>query len=309
VGIFIGEFTSLYQGEPESPPLRIQYKDFTCWQHSPGGREYLNKQEAFWLRELSGELPRLNLPTDFQRPHLQVLRGRSFKFMLHEEDTRSVTGLAARENVTLFTVLFSLFAVLLSRLCHQEDIIVGAAAAARRHADVQGIIGMFVNSIALRCFPTETKGFTTFLQETGQKALEAFENQEYPFEQLVQKLPVHRDVSRNPLFDALFVLQNTGAGTVEVRGLEVEPVIPDNNSHFDLVLSAREEQDTILLELEYATSLFKPDTIETFAKYYIEILRQVTADPFIPLGRIRMTHGLVEAGTDTSSGLTDEWEL
>ncbi len=309
VGIFIGEFTSMYQGEPESPPPRIQYKDFTCWQHSPEGREYLNKQEAFWLRELSGELPRLNLPVDFQRPPLQVFRGRSFKFLLNEEKTRLVTGLAAREKVTLFTVLFSLFAVLLSRLCGQEDIIVGAAAAARRHADVQGIFGMFVNSIALRSFPTEKKDFTSFLRETGQKALGAFENQEYPFEQLVRKLPVHRDVSRNPLFDALFVLQNTGAGTTEVRGLELEPVIPDNNSHFDLVLSAREERETILLELEYADSLFKPVTIETFAKYYIEILEQVTADPSIPLGAIRMTHGLVEAGADTSPGLTDEWEL
>lgn len=318
VAIFFEEFVALYGGESEPPPLTVQYKDFACRQQGSDGRRELERQEAYWLGELSGELSRPELPLDFERPPLQTFHGASFKISLDEADTRALYELAAAENVTLFTVLYSLFSVLLSKLCRREEIIIGSVTAGRGHADLHGIIGMFVNTIVLRSFPKTGKEFISFLRETGGRVLEAFENQDYPFERLVEQLTGQRDVSRNPLFDVLFILQNTGLDEMSVRGLELEPAAPENkDSHFDLVLSVQEgrgvrgspRRGVIHLEWEYAAALFKRETIERFARYYMEIIKQVLADPGIRLERIQMTHGLVEAGADVPKGLQDEWEL
>ncbi|HLP58706.1 MAG TPA: condensation domain-containing protein, partial [Candidatus Deferrimicrobium sp.] len=205
--VFAKEFMTLYSGM-KLPPLNIQYKDFVLWQNSFEETGKMAKQEIYWLGQFAGEMPILNIMTDFPRPAVQSFAGSTLKFEVGQVDTAALRTLALKEGITLYMLFLAVFNILLSKLGGQEDIIVGMPTAGRRHADLQQIIGMFVNTLALRNFPVANKTFREFLKEVKQKTLAAFENQEYPFENLVEKVVVNRDTGRNPLFDVIFVLQN-----------------------------------------------------------------------------------------------------
>ncbi|MCP5046631.1 MAG: hypothetical protein GY940_05640, partial [bacterium] len=207
--IFLKEFFSLYE-DRSLPGLSIQYKDYARWQNREIQRGVLKNQEDYWLKEFDpqGEIPVLNLPADYSRPARQTFDGRMIRFQLEAEKTMVLKALAIKEDVTLFIVLLSLYGVLLAQLSGQEDIVIGTPVAGRKHPDTQPIIGMFLNTLALRNYPAGTKPFKTFLAEVKERTLQAFDHQDYPFENLVERAVSKRDLSRNPLFDALFILHN-----------------------------------------------------------------------------------------------------
>ncbi len=260
------------------PPLRIQYKDYCHWMHSPGHRTMRKSQEAFWLETFSGETPVLQLPLDYRRPPIQGYDGGSVEFILDSGETAALKGAARGTGTTMFMLAFSLYNLLTAKLSGQEDIVTGIPTAGRRHPDLEPIVGMFVNTLALRTYPSGDKTFRQYLGEVKQHTLQAFENQEYPFDDLVEHLTVQRDLSRNPLFDMMFVLQNIGdAGSGE---REAEPGDGDAKisryhfqkkvSNFDMswYLNYLDGGERMHVNIEYAAALFKEESIHRFARYF-----------------------------------------
>jgi tyrocidine synthetase-3 len=291
--VLVHEFRSLYKSV-ELPALRIQYKDFSLWQNSKTVKEKIRSQEAYWIEEFSGEIPVLNLPLDYPRPAVQSFEGGSVSFELGKKKSERLDQLALDSGVTLFMVLTALFTIMLSRLSGQADIVMGTPTAGRRHADLEGVIGMFVNTLALRNCPDGGQSFSEFLQEVKLKTLKAFENQEYPFEDLVEKVDVRRDVSRNPLFDVMLVLQNIGDGS-DVRGgegLSVDSGASTTDgfenpiSRFDMTWSAVQRGGQLYWGIEYCTRLFKPETIHRYANHFKTTADAVIANLEIKMGDI-----------------------
>ncbi|MCP5102042.1 MAG: non-ribosomal peptide synthetase, partial [bacterium] len=206
-GIFEREFMEL-SANGTLAPLRFQYKDYSCWQNSEARLQVLKQQELYWRERFSGELPVPALPIDYARPAVQSFEGSRKVYAIGNDETAALKALAVDEGVTVYMVLSAVINLLLARLSGGEDIIIGTPTAGRSHADLQGIIGMFVNTLAMRNHPAGEKTVRAFLGEVKQHTLEAFENQDYPFEDLVEKVTVARDISRNPLFDVMFALQN-----------------------------------------------------------------------------------------------------
>jgi non-ribosomal peptide synthetase component F/acyl carrier protein len=282
------EFMSLYAGQVLSP-LRLQYKDYSGWQNHEKNREEFNRQEIFWLKELAGEIPVLNMPLDYLRPPVQSFAGNHLGFALSEEETHSLNELARSRGATLFMILLAVYDIFLSKISLQEDIVVGTPAAGRGHDDLEPIIGMFVNTLALRSFPCGEKTFTGFLNQVKEKTLNAFENQDYPFEDLVEKVTVERDMSRNPVFDTMFVLQNMDVPEGEIPGLKLKPYPRENKtSKFDLSLNGIEVAKKLHFIFEYCTKLFKHETIERLITYFKKIVSSVINDTNLEISQIEI---------------------
>jgi len=286
MGILAREFMARYGGQA-LPPLKLQYKDYAAWQQQRREGGKIDQQEKYWLAEFSGEIPVLQLPYDYARPAIQAFEGQAIDFQVGITQTAALKNLAGGAGATLYMVLLSVFSVLLARLSGQEDIVVGAPTAGRLHADLEGIIGMFVNTLATRSQPLDDKSFLDYLAEVKQKTLSAFENQEYPFEELVDRVDVRRDMGRNPLFDVVFVLQNMDLPRLEVAGLVLSPFPNETRTaKFDLSLTAIEAGEMILGNLAYCTRLFKPGTVSRFIGYFLQVIAGVIAGPGIKIGDI-----------------------
>jgi amino acid adenylation domain-containing protein len=297
--VFTGEFTALYVGK-DLPPLRIQYRDFSQWQNREFHAGIAAKQREFWVKQLQGGLPVLEMPTDYTRPAIKSFEGSRVQFRLESAENRALKELAREENATLYMLLLSICNVLLSKLGGQEDIIVGTPVAGRRHADLHFIIGMFVNTLPMRNYPTGRTHFRDFLVNVKMRTLDAFENQDYPFEDLVDHLGVARDTSRSPIFDVMFVMQNMAVQSgvipgVEIPGLRILPYRHDKNRQtrdeavkFDMSLIAVESGDSLVFTLEYCSRLFKEETIERLGGYFKRIAREICKNPDQPISGIDM---------------------
>ncbi|MFZ5987609.1 MAG: amino acid adenylation domain-containing protein [Bacillota bacterium] len=276
--IMVEEFISLYQGE-HLKQLRLQYKDFAAWQNSLLGSEEIKKQEEYWKERFEGDIPVLNMPTDFSRPNIKSFAGSNISFTAGSELASELKKLALGTGTTLYMVLLSAYKVLLSRYSGQDDLVVGSPIAGRPHADLENIMGMFVNMIAIRSFPIGDKTFMEFLKEVREHCLKAYENQEYQYEELVEKLGVRRDMSRNPLFDVSFTLQNLDIEEIEIGDLRFKPYQFENKvSKFDLTLWCAEGNGNIEFILEYCTDMFRRETAERLARDYVKVLESIVKD-------------------------------
>jgi amino acid adenylation domain-containing protein len=270
--IFIREFTGLYSGK-RLPPLRLQYKDYGQWHKKHAGRAFLKEQETYWLKQFAGEVPVLDMPADYLRPSLQSFAGQTLCFEINREETAALKSLALQRDVTLFMFLLLLYTVFLGKLSNQEDLVVGTPLAGRRHTDLEGIIGMFVNTLALRNILVVEKTLGQLLGEIKENTIKAFENQDYLYEDLVEKVAGERDTGRNPLFDAMFALRHSDALEIEIPGLHVQPVdYETQRSKFDLTLTAVEVEEKLVFSFEYCTELFKEETIRRFAGFFQKIV-------------------------------------
>ncbi len=288
VAVMVDEFTRLYRGETPAP-LTIQYRDFSQWQNRlfSGGR--IADQEAYWQEELAGELPRVNLPVDFRRPSVFNFKGDRYRFGLNAGDTRRFREVGEGRGVTLFMNLLAAFNVLLYRYTGQEDIIVGTSVAGRGDAELQRVIGMFVNALAMRNRPRGEDGYPGFLQRVKQVCLRAYENQDVQFEALVEKLEPERDAARNPVFDVCLVVQNFDPTATEIDGLMLDPYGYENKTtKFDLTIFVYESGDRLIFDLEYYTAIFRKESIRRMASHFVNILRSVSGNPDARLADIRM---------------------
>jgi tyrocidine synthetase-3 len=298
--VLIRDFSVLYAGK-SLPELKLQYKDFSQWQNSETAKKSIANQKNHWLNLFAGNIPQLDLPIDYPRPENKTFAGYSINFVIGKELNHGLQVLGRETGTTLFMLLLSVYNILLSRYSRQEDIVVGSPITGRRHADLQHIVGMFVNMLALRNHPVGNKTFRTFLAEVKQNALQAYENQDYQFEQLIIDLGLQGTRDRNPLFDVVFAMQKIDIREnvpADFKGIEHLKFIPypfkKDTTPFDLLMAVYEMEDTIDLTITYSTHLFKPSSAEQIGRHYIEILEQVTADIDIYLHDIQLSHRMVE---------------
>ena len=277
--IFVKEFTALYNGE-DLPSLRVQYKDYSGWQNSEEQTKIIKRQEQYWQKKFEVEPPILTLPVDYVRPTLQDFQGSTRGFTVAPEETAQLKTLALKEETTMFMVLLAIFNVLLAKVSGQQDIVVGTGIEGRSHEDLHQVVGMFVNTLALRSHPQPGISFLEFLKQVKKITLEAFENQGYQFETLVEQIIARRDTSRNPLFDIMFQLDNLEHQGLANLGSSLKPYPYQKRiSKFDMTLFAKEAGKQLFFSIEYSTALFKEETIQWFATFFKEILKTVTRNP------------------------------
>ncbi|WP_313077148.1 non-ribosomal peptide synthetase, partial [Lacrimispora sp.] len=267
------------------PELRVQYKDFSLWQN----KRKIEDQAAYWKSEFEEEIPVLDLKTDYVRPQEQSFYGATFKSLIEKETKEKVQKLAKEHKATEFMVMLSVFFTMLHKYSRQDEIIVGTPISGRVHADTHKMLGMFVNTLALKGEVHPDQGFNVLLKTIKNKCLKAYDNQEYPFEELIEAVEVPRDLSRNPLFDVMFVFQNNEKAQVKESKLSMEAVPVDYTvSKFDITFFVTEAEEGYGLDIEYCRDLFRPETIALMAKHYAVLLKHVLDCPDHRLKEISM---------------------
>lgn len=300
--ILIKELVMLLEGL-ELPDFRIQYKDFAVWQNNQFKSDIMKKKEEYWLsRFATGDednIPVLNIPTDYPRPSNKTYEGDRLVLNTGRELIEDLNKVAFDNSTTLHIIMLAAFNVLLSKYSGQEDLVIGSPIAGRPHKDLQNVIGMFVNMLANRNSPRKDITFREFLAQVKENCLNAYQNQEYQFDELVGKLKTKRDMSRNPLFDYVFAVQNLDIPHLQDSRFKVSPYDFEYKiSRFDMFLSVMEFGDKVRILLEYSTVLFKKATAERMVKHYMEILDQIKGNVDIRIGDIVLSHNLSAAKSD-----------
>jgi amino acid adenylation domain-containing protein len=312
MSIFIRELTALYEtfsiGEPSPlPELPIQYADFAIWQRQRLQGEVLKTQLNYWKQQLAGAPPLLALPTDRSRPPIQTFRGRTERFEIKSDLTQKLKTVSQNSGATLFMTLLAAFVTLLGRYSNQEDIVVGSLIANRNRSEIESLIGFFINPLVLR---TDLKGNPTFseiLTRVQQITLDAYAHQDVPFEQVVEALQPERNLSYNPLFQVMFVLQNTPARKLELPGLSITPLELQNiTANYELTLSMEETKSEIIGSIEYNTDLFDEVTIRRMAGHLQTLLAGIVSNPQLhfkelPILTAKEQHLLLEECNNTYS--------
>ncbi|MGD2085954.1 MAG: amino acid adenylation domain-containing protein [Candidatus Aminicenantes bacterium] len=287
-GIFIDEMMKLYRSETLLP-LPIQYKDYALWQQGMLKSDALKKQENHWLEVFNGEIPILNLKTDYPRPVVQNFAGAHLHFDVDARLVQALEQTARFYNATLYMVLLAAFKTLLYWYSGDEDLVVGSPIAGRPHNDLQNIPGVFINTLAIRSRLQGTMTFAAFLEEVKENTFAAYDYQDYPFEELVEKLDVSRNLARNPLFDVMFIFQNIDLKPVRLEGLTIEPYPIDTRvSKFDISLIVIETEKGLDFSVEYSTCLFEQITIERFFGHFVNILKEVVKNPQTGLNQVEL---------------------
>ncbi|MBW4718788.1 non-ribosomal peptide synthetase [Saccharothrix obliqua] len=273
------DLAACYEGR-ERPPLRAQYADFAAWHREHVTGAAVTRGLDHWRARLAGA-PVLALPTDRPRPAVHDPRGDLVRFTVDAGVAGRLAGLASAHRATLFAVLLAAYQVLLSRYAGQRDLTVGTPVAGRTRAETHDMVGLFLNTLVLRAEVDPAVAFTDLLGRVRQEVLDALTHQETPFERLVDELSPDRDLSRSPLFQAMFVLQNTERADFSAAGLRGEPLhSPWRSAKFDLTLEITEQPDGALHGvLEYPVALFDRSTVERMAGHFATLLRGVVDDP------------------------------
>ena len=286
-GVLMKEAALLYSqitasGSPQLPALRVQYRDFAVWQQRMLDRGMLKKHEEYWKKELSHPLPVLDIPADRSRPPVQTDHGDVCRFSLDADVSELLKKLTGEKGATLYMTILGLFALFLGKLTQQDDIIIGSPISGRNHPDLQDLIGFFVNTIALRLDLAENPSFSDFMNQVKTKSIDAFAHQDYPFDRLIDVVNPARDTSRTPIFNAMFVLQNDADSLRQATmgGITFSDVTGDRGiAKFDLTLFAFEKRDALELAFEYNTDLFDRETVEAYAGYFTNLIKQVCLSP------------------------------
>ncbi|MCP4157858.1 MAG: non-ribosomal peptide synthetase, partial [bacterium] len=279
MGIMINDLTAFYRQE-ELPALPFQYNDYSRWVNRRMKNQKIRQQEMYWLKRFKDNVPLLNLPYDYPRPAERSLNGDRVGRNIEKETAVALKKLATETETTLFMVLLAVYTILLAKYGRQELLTVGVPISGRRQEDMQTLMGLFVNLLPMKNAPEEQKQFPQFLDEVKGNALKAYENQDYPFEELVERLEVTSEPGRRPMFDIVFSMENMEFPIIEFSQLKFTPQpAKKENVNFDLFLLARESEDEIVLEFSYVTALFKEGTVKKLLDDYVDILKQVIEKP------------------------------
>ena len=293
MAVLIRELVALYDAEAAGraaslPPLAIQYADFAVWQDGWRAGGDATNALAFWTRQLA-DLPRLELTTDRPRPSVVTYAGATVHTTLDERTTAAVRAFGQEAHATLFMTMVSAFAAVLGRYSGQTDLPIGTPSANRNRAELEGLIGFFVNALVLRADLSGAPSFRTLVERMKQVSLDAWAHQDVPFEDIVEALQPERTPDRNPLFQVMFVLQNAPEGRLEVSGLTFEPVdLPTTTAKFDVSLYVVESGATLSVLLEYNRDLFDRSTAERLIAHYVRLLASAVADPDRPIAALPM---------------------
>jgi amino acid adenylation domain-containing protein len=285
IGVLGREVAALYEAFSHAEPspleeLPIQYADYAAWQREYLTGQRLDEQLSYWRQQLQDAPPVLELPTDRVRPPVQSYRGALHSFTLSPALTSQLKELSQREGVTLFMTLLAAFQTLLSRYSGEQEIVVGTPVAGRTRREVEGLIGFFVNTLALRTDLSGEPSFRELVGRVRETALSAYAHQEVPFEKLVEELQPARDLSRSPLCQVMMVLQNAPLPTMEFGGLRLEGLeVESGTAKFDLTLVMEEGSGGLNAALKYRTDLFDQSTIERMASHFQRLLKSILERP------------------------------
>ncbi len=290
MGTLLRDVTWLYQGFP-LPELRLQYRDYARWQLGLLEAGAMQPHLEHWRSVLAEELSPLDLPADRTRPLLRNFAGDRVQVALKQAELPRLMELGARNGASLFMILLALVKVLLYRYTGQEDVVVGSPVSGRTRAELEGQVGLFVNTVVLRDAVRGDESFEGLLQRVRETALRAYQHQVYPFDLLVEDVAAPRDLGRNPLFDVMVSLAPESPLEVGLRlpGIDVTPFPLDSGeSKFDLTFGFAEAGGSLGLSLEYSTELFERAGIERMAVHFQTLVRSALADPSRPVGQLEM---------------------
>ena len=306
LGILVGEVSALYKAfsAGEASPLAellIQYADYSVWQRQWISGDMLEQQLNYWKHQLA-EVTVLELPTDFTRPMLQSQRGDSIEFSVPVELTVKLKQLCLQQGTTLYMTLLAAFQTLMSRYSRQHDLTTGSPIAGRRRTETEALIGFFVNTLVLRTDLSGAPSFTTLLQRVKKSTLEAYAHQDVPFEKLVEVLSPERDLSRSPLFQVMFALQNAPYSTLQLGPATLERFdVRTVAAQFDLTMAMAEMADGMQCSIEYCTELFEAATITRWMEEFKVLLGGIVANPEQSIAALPLLSSSVRAQ------LVEEW--
>jgi len=285
MGVLIRELAALYEafseGKPSPlPELPIQYVDFAAWQLDWLQGDNLEAHLAYWKQQLGGDLPVLELATDFPRPSVLTHRGARSSLMFPANLTESLKAISIQEGITFYMTLLAAFQTLLYKYTGQVDVVVGTPIAGRNRTEIEGLVGLFVNTLAMRTDLSGNPTFKELLARAQEVALGAYFHQELPFEQIVKEFQLERDLSQNPLFQVMLILQNVPTPELELSNLRLSLLETENETaKFDLTLTIEDRGDTLAAVLEYNVDLFMATTAERMLNHFQILLEGIVADP------------------------------
>jgi amino acid adenylation domain-containing protein len=284
VRLLLHELTRLYSASVDAlPSLPVQYADYARWQRRELEGAVFARQLDYWRRELAGELPVLDLPTDYPRPAVQTFRGGAQRVPVPAPLAADLRALSRREGASLFMTLLAGFALLLQRFGGQEEVLMGIPIAGRHHREIEPLIGFFLNSLVLRTDLSGQPSFRQLLRRVRRAALDAYAHQDLPFERLLQELQPERDLSRTPLFQVYFNFQSAAELDLGMPGIEVEEVLDvEEPSKFDLTLYVDDQDGEVRLHLVYNAALFAAERVAEALRQYLALLEQAAASPDAP---------------------------
>ena len=313
--IFLRELGQIYgalaQGiRPELPPLRVQYADFSCWQREWLQGETMERQLAYWRRQLGGNLASLELPRDHARPQIQGFRGAAKTLTLSNALVERLNELSRNHRATLFMTMLAAFQVLMARLSGNEDVLVGTPVSGRNRLETEDLIGFFIQTIVIRGDLSGNPTFSQFLDQVRETSLGAQAHQDVPFEKLVEELHPQRDLSRTPIFQVFFNMVNIPPQEpVASAGLQMGKMAGnDEESKFDLTIYVVESGDKIIADFLYNPELFDAPRIEEMTRQYHRILQQICESPDKPVWSLSLvTDEARKLLPDTSLAISRAW--
>ncbi|URZ07045.1 non-ribosomal peptide synthetase [Clostridium felsineum] len=288
IEILINEFCANYSGiKLESN--EIQYRDFAVWQEKMEKNNALKKQEEYWRNIYKDSIPKLNMPLDYDRGEVQSFEGDKVVFSLDKEIVKRINVISKETGTTLYMFLFAGYAALLANYTQDEDMVIGVPILGRNHSELDQVIGMFVNTLAIRVYPRGDKTFKEFLYDIKNTLLKCYDNADFDLERLIDLLDIDRGKGENPIFDTIFNFRNNTKKDLEFLDISVE--ILENKSKiskFDFSLDVVQYEDNVELHIEYCTKLFKKETIEKISNYYLELLNIVSEDMNVYINEIQL---------------------
>ena len=280
IAIFMKELCDLYN-DKEVKPSKIDYIDYAV------SEKVLKEDEDYWINQFKDEIPILNMPTEFERTAVKSYEGNNVYLSLN--NLSDISSVCKKYNVTPYMFLLSCFYILLYKYTMQNDIVIGSPVIGRNNPQLHDVIGMFVNTLAIKQNVQSTNKFSDFLELVKNNCLNAYNHQAYPFDELVKKLNVVRDTSRSPVFDVLFTYESEGIPKFDFGGIPVEYYIPENKtSKFDFSLEVTPNDEGFKLRLEYCTKLFSKLFMENLLDCYNNIIKAVLSNNDIQISQIQM---------------------
>jgi len=318
MGILVREVAALYEAHRSGTSaalaeLPIQYADYAVWQREYLSGEVLEQQLAYWTKQLAGAPPVFELPSDRPRPPVQSFRGAALSFACSPELSHALRSLSKGEGATLYMTLLGAFAVLLYRYSGQSEMVIGTPIANRNLIETEGLIGFFVNTLAMR---TQVGGDPTFrelVKSVREVVLGAYAHQDVPFERIVEELKPERDLSRSPIFQVMMTWQNAPVEELELEGVKISYVgVPAETVKYDLGLTMWERMGSGEVEgaIDYATDMFDEERVRRMSEHFVMLLENIVAAPAAPISSLHLlseseTEGFRHLNT-SDSGLSHE---
>jgi amino acid adenylation domain-containing protein/FkbH-like protein len=294
IGVLVRELGALYGMSREGPAsglssLPIQYADYAVWHRQWLAGPQFQEQIEYWKQQLQGAAELIELPADRPRPPVQSYKGAGVPIALGPELSAQLKAFAREHDLTLAMTLYAAWSIVLARLSGQGDVVVGMPVANRRRSELEGLIGFFVNTLAVRICVDGELSVREFLDRVRSVLVGAYAHQDVPFEEVVEALRPARSLSYSPLFQVVFVLQNAPRDTLQIPGLTLtEHEVPTQTAQFDLSLSLRETEQGIDGTLNYATDLFDVDTVRRWSGYFAAALREIVRRPDAKVGALEL---------------------